>query len=384
MQGHLPASLILPKKETSDWNPANAKWEYQMRKKEIAALAANYFGDKSDGDTTISADTSLVSTQDGDMIVKNYGNLTVDVGKTLTVANRCRGLLLYVDGDLTVNGKISMMARGCHANPADSGVTSDTPVAPGDGHAVNASGIQIPFLTATDIDTLAIAFEGCGTDAYALNTAYASLVGKTGKLISFPRVGASGGAGIVTAVSAGNNGTAGTSNKTGGGGSGGSGNGAGASADGGKGTCFGGGVGSGGDFNSTMSAVSDHGGVGGIGDNGAGAFCGGGAGNPGGVAPGTGVDGEDGTGGLLIIICSGTVTIGASAYIQSNGKNGGACGTASQGSGAGAGGGAILIAHKGTYTNNGTVEALGGVGGDNGSNDGGDGGAGAITTLQIT
>ncbi len=39
MQGHLPASLILPKKETSDWNPANAKWEYQMRKKEIAALA---------------------------------------------------------------------------------------------------------------------------------------------------------------------------------------------------------------------------------------------------------------------------------------------------------------------------------------------------------
>ena len=117
----------------------------------------NYFGTGADGNVTISADTELGTTEDGDILVKNYGNLTIDATKTLTVDNRCRGLVLFVDGNLVVNGTISMTARGCHANPADSGITGDTPVAPGDGSAVGASGVRFTFLTASDTDTLSAA-----------------------------------------------------------------------------------------------------------------------------------------------------------------------------------------------------------------------------------
>ena len=78
---------------------------------------ANYFGTGADGDVTISADTELGTTEDGDILVKNYGNLTIDAAKTLTVDNRCRGLVLFVDGNLVVNGTISMTARGAWADP---------------------------------------------------------------------------------------------------------------------------------------------------------------------------------------------------------------------------------------------------------------------------
>jgi hypothetical protein len=380
------AKVIIPKKETSGTSFAslNRKWEYRMQKKTIPPLAANYFGTGADGDVTISTDTSLTSTEDGDMIVKNYNSLTIDSSKTLTVANRCRGLLIFCKGNLTVNGTLTMTARGCKANPATSGTDSDTPVAPGDGHGVGANGIRFPFLTASDTDTLSAAeFEGCGTALYNLISSFPSLSGN-GKIITIARTGASGGAGIVGSKAPGNNGSAGSAGQSGGGGSGGHMTTTGGSADGGNGTCFSGGSGSGGCGNTTAPAVSDYGGAGGNGE-GSTYNAGGGAGNPGGTKQiPAAFDGENGTGGLLIIICGGSITVGASGLISANGKNGGG---GTEGDGAGSGGGNIVLVHVSGYTNSGTVQASGGLGAtaSNAGNNvqGGNGGAGSIQTLQV-
>lgn len=379
------SKIIVPKKEspTDEWQRANNAWEYQMRKKEIEGLAANYFGDGSDGNTTISVDTELTSTEDGDMVVMNYCDLTVDVTKTLTVDNRCRGLLLFVDGDLTVNGTISMTARGCHANPADDGITGDTPVAPGDGNAVGANGIRIPFFTASDTDTLAAAeFEGCGSALYALIAEFPELSGN-GKIIAFPKVGGAGYPGFETALTNGINGDS-SSDSCGGGGTGGKTYGATAgkfTGGGGDGTCFSGGPGGGGCYDGSAVDAEEYGGAGGDGSD-LTYDGGGGAGNPKGEKSNPSFPAEDGTGGLLIIICSGNIT--GTGSIESKGSDGGRY-LSYGGGGGGSGGGAILVARVGTDA---TVTKSA-DGGDRGLGNlantwGGYGGAGSIQTLQVT
>lgn len=76
----------------------------------------NYFGTGVDGDVTLSSSAQISSSfnnvLDGDFIVKNYKNLTVNSGVTLLPLKRCRGLIIYCTGDLTVNGNISMTAKG--------------------------------------------------------------------------------------------------------------------------------------------------------------------------------------------------------------------------------------------------------------------------------
>ena len=65
-----------------------------------------------------------------------------------------------------------------------------------------------------------------------------------------------------------------------------------------------------------------------------------------------------------------TSTIGSGGSITCIGSNSGACsgGNGWHGSGGASGGGNIVIAHKGTYTNNGTVTANGGTSGTTTSN----------------
>ena len=195
-----------------------------------------------------------------------------------------------------------------------------------------------------------------------------------GKIIVFPRVGGAGGVAMTTIQTAGNNGTAGSTNQTGGGGSGGAGdNSSFYSSDAGDGTCFSGGVGSGGRKPSTPA--SDYAGAGGDGNDTT--YDSAGTGNPSGAGKGTELNG---TGGLLIIICSGNIT--GSGTIESKGvlsQDGHATGF---GAGGASGGGAILVARVGTDA---TVSksTAGGVGGIT-TYDGGDGGAGTIQTLQVS
>ena len=80
-----------------------------------------YFGDNSDGAgnfsgsittlrTRISA--SFASTQDGSPVIKNFSSLFISRSVVISPTNRCRGMLIFVDGDATISGSISMTGRG--------------------------------------------------------------------------------------------------------------------------------------------------------------------------------------------------------------------------------------------------------------------------------
>lgn len=312
------------------------------------------------GDTTISSNTNLGSaTADSRMLMARYdGSLTINSGATLTAANRKRGMVLYVNGDLTVNGTISMTARG----------------------AYNVAGQNVLILDENGVE------------------------------YKIPAVGGGGGSRVYTiapadgeAIAAGNSGGSSSSGGTGGGASGGSKHGGGSisahyyrsrgySGAGSAGTSYSGGSGGGGinrnNGNTTTYYAGDAGAYGGAGGAGsaytafaAGRAASGGAGNNGGAgssAGETGASGSSGTGGLLILMVSGNVNIGNTGSIVSKGSNGGAAGAG----GGASGGGSVNLFYGNQYQSLGTLSAAGGVGG--GSPRGGHGGNGTVRTVKFS
>ena len=327
---------------------------------------------------------------DGDMVVKQYTSAIIDSGDTVTTDQPCRGLFILVKGDLTVNGTLTMSARGAFANPTTSGGS--------DSNTVDSNGLRFPFITSGGSDSLTAAatlLNGCGTEARSVIANFPTL-SSDGTVISISRDGGAGGAEASAFSSAGSTagGTGGTAtNGTGGGGAGKAYYYA-KSKPGAKGGCFGGGSGSGAirsfsnvGNNTNSSTPVDYGGAGGQGQY-FGQFnnvCGGGAGNPAGGSQGTSTGGTNGTGGVIILVVAGNVTIGASGKILANGTPGGTDqSNTNDMEGGASGGGRIIIAHTGTYTNNGTVQAVGGKAATSGmSGTGGDGGVGAVTVQQI-
>jgi len=323
----------------------------------------NYFGDDSDGSVTYSSSTNLTvqnknGSYDGDMLVRNYTNLTINSGVTLTVDQPCRGMLIYVSGDCTINGTLSMTRRGAFYNPT----------------GVSSGGIRLPISISGQTETLSAAdFAGCGS---AATTAVANQDGisGSGKIYTFHKVGAAGG--TIANVK----GPSGTAGQSGGGGAGGWDHHAAAA-----GTCFSGGSASGGGANGTPGQAG--GSYGGAGGNGQGMWAsGGGAGNPGGSGSYGATAGANGNGGLLILIVGGNLTIGGSGSIESNGGNGGsgAGGSGPERAGGGAsGGGPMLVLYAGTLSNSGSIGAIGGTGGMHSGGaktwfKGGDGGDGYV------
>ena len=341
---------------------------------------------------------------DGDYVVKEYTSMIIDAGDTVTVDQPCRGLMILVQGDCTINGTLSMKQRGAKANPTASGGS--------DSNTVDSNGLRLPFLTSSGSDSLTAAntlFNGCGNDVRSV-VANFKTISSNGTILQITREGAgntdtSTNGANNTSQSDGDTGTSGT-NHTGGGGQGTSGyeTNSGYAGMGTSGSCFSGGSGGGGgnnDGNNDKNAES-YGGRGGNGRTQHTAEVTGGAGNPNGTktnagaGPSTAVvvsSGESGTGGVIWLIVGGNLTIGSGGKtdasgsqadgIDGNGYNWCSCG-------GGSGGGAIKIAHRGTYTNNGTVTVAGGTGGqvtDCGnfyfSGDGGNGGAGTLTVLQV-
>ncbi len=75
-------------------------------------LGHNGFGSGADGATTISSNTNLTSTTDGGYIIKQYSSLTVNSGKSLSVSNRCAGLIILCTGNINVQGNINMDGKG--------------------------------------------------------------------------------------------------------------------------------------------------------------------------------------------------------------------------------------------------------------------------------
>lgn len=340
---------------------------------------------------------------DGDMIIKNFTSLTVSTGNLLTASQPCRGMFLYVSGNCIINGELSMSSKGAAANPTTGGGS--------DGNAVSASGLQYGFFQSGATDTLSVAatlFNGCGT---SVRTAIANAFSGTGtnyKVATIARAGANGGA---QSSPNGGNGSGATmsqikgstgNNQTGGGGGGGQGFDATYSrgGTGTAGTCFsggsgGGGAGGGGGGNFPMKtgySATTYGGQGGQGggqdeSSGTRPAGGGGAGNPGGNrgSPGSTSStepGQNGTGGTLILVVGGNLTIGsagkisadgtyggkandvyANSYVDASGYQTGGSAGDNSGGGAGSGGGTVLIIVKGTITVNGsTVSATTGSG----------------------
>ena len=312
-----------------------------------------YFGDNSDGAgnfsgsittlrTRISA--SFASTQDGVPVIKNFSSLFISRSVVLSPTNRCRGMLIFVDGDATISGSISMTARGAKFTGSEASFRALNP----------------PYLG-----------DYWSTQVFP-SSSYLSRVFA---------VGASGAPSPAPSYTTGIAGSAGILGRSGGGGSGGSG----PSPFGGggtDGTSFSGGSGGGGAPGlspGSWPGAQNFGGAGG------GSSCSGGAGNPngsGGTAQG------EGTGGLLILIVRGNLKIGPNGNIVVNGTTGNSYvgGSPYGGGGGGSGGGVLYVYYGGTLTNNGSVTANGGGGGTGNSPQGGafGGGAGGAGTAIIS
>ena len=367
----------------------------------------NYFGTGVDGDMTVSSSAQISSsnspaglnnTLHGDVIVKNYKNLTINSGILFSPLKPCRGLLIYCTGDLTVNGTISMTGKGGGvgnkiASPLGIAKNTDARY-----DLVDAS-IHVNNLSSS-------ALGGRGIPSH-WNWAPSGSVWFNNYKIRIPLSGSV--AGGTASPATGNAGSAGISTGGGGGSGGGiSGGSTFTGGAGGRGTVFigGGGGGGGSGLGAGSSGRFEVGGAGSTtSDPGSGGYGygGGGAGTPAGTSGGPVSSapinpvGAAGAGGLLIIIVRGNITINSSGIISSNGANGGpGSGNGSpnptfhRGSGGGGGGGGVVyLLYGGTYTNAGSVTTSGGSGGAAGASGasvtyaGGAGGAGSTRVKKI-
>jgi hypothetical protein len=277
-------------------------------------------------------------------VITINGNLTINGGITFAPTYRKLFTFIYVTGNFTHSGTISMTDKG--ANHSGSGNS---------GGSTTAGNILI----------------------------YSGTHGG----VSNPQIPASGGAGA-GGQSAGCPGSpsnpAGTSGSAGGtGGGGGGGNCGGGGGSGATGTSFvggggGGGMNDGGSGATGGSAVAN-GGRGGDAGPSVGGGAAGGTGQPGGSFSTGGSNGNTGLPGVVIIICAGTIS--GSGSITSIGQIGGAGGHASGGS---AGGGSINVLY-GTNSSSWSLDASGGA--YNNTNpynrNGGAGGTGTARMLSI-
>jgi hypothetical protein len=351
----------------------------------VASLSSysNYFGTGKDGSVTISSSAQIssstspaglnnISREFGDIIVKNYQNLTINSGVLFSPLRACRGMVIYCTGNLTVNGTISMTGKG--------------------GGVANKIASPIGIASSTDsrydlVDATLYFnnFSSSTAGGYGIpthwNWAPSGSLWFSNYKIRIPLSGsvAGGTGGGPTGNAAGSTGAAGIFCCGGGGGGGSGAPNTNIAGGGGRGTIFTGGAGGCGGFGfgnvteptSLFEASISRGSP--I-NSGAG-----GAGNPPSIGSGTA---GTGVGGLLILIVRGNVTI--TGTVSSNGAVGGN-GTGPSiggGSGGGSGGGRIMVIYGGTYSNAGSVVANGGNGGTGGGS-GGAGGAGSITVRRV-
>mgnify|MGYP000889103228 CR=1 FL=1 len=316
--------------------------------------------------TGILANDEFTSVLDGDPVIRSFKNMTINENHIVRPTNRCKGMFIYVEGDLVVNGTLSMTARGAKAEGKYVGIDPHTK--------------EIHF-------------------------ANSNIYSEYPHVVVIPKQGGSGGISVVATTpgintfkgTLGNGGENATVGACGGGGSGGaysSHGGTVRSGAGSAGTSFSGGAGGGGCTNDQVSVTGYNGAVEG-GAGGAGRIlrfsgastargAGGGAGNPGGAGAatngGTGLAGSTGSGGLMILFVKGNIVFGTEGKIESKGTPGGRGSSASGGS---SGGGTICIFHKGIVGNPEKISVAGGEKTASGAGYNADGGSGGVGTLRL-
>lgn len=368
----------------------------------------NYWGDQSNNSLSTVGNVLFSSVDDSDIIVRQYQNLTINPGHVVTVSNRCKGLAIYVDGDCTINGTLTMTARGAAADPS---IAGEDPVfsTPLNNTSITKIGFVLNVTTALDHgysigDVIKIEpsslFQGIYTITLILDSTryrvdytgitpdstYTSGIGSTQKQLAkgglvlrrFKSTSiqthtnpstvslASTGSAFITSES--NQSAINANGRTfiitrdaGGMGQDGSPS-AGSSGGLGRiGTCFSGGTGGGGAGSGIFG--ENPGGNGALngfdGGQGAPIGGGGGGGNPGGTGGVLSENGDYGTGGFLFLAVKGKLTLGAASIISSNGSDGGDAGNG--GGGGASSGGNILIVYGETLENNGLVQSIGGI-----------------------
>ena len=100
-----------------------------------------YFGDNRNGRLNLTGSIatvrtfvsrSFVSTQDGPPVIKNFSSLFISRSVVLSPTRRCRGMLIFVDGDATISGSLRMTGRGASAVGTDASFTTINPPYLGD------------------------------------------------------------------------------------------------------------------------------------------------------------------------------------------------------------------------------------------------------------
>jgi len=311
-----------------------------------------FFGDNKDGDgnfsSSVQVSSSFSTSLDGDPIIKNFSSLFISESLLVSPNNRCKGMLIFVDGDCTISGSLSMTAKGANIAGQDASFNPINP--PNLGYYWNdvvfPSSSYRSFVFATGSAGASNSSSSIGSNGRSLQL--------LGSGSGYSGGGGSGGAGV--SPNFGGSGSAGTSF---------------------SGGSAGGGGGSGSAFFGGHAAIN--GGAGGNGTSGGG----GGAGNPGGSP-----NGGEGTGGLLILMIRGNLYIGPSGSIRSNGSNGGNAVSVNSGGGGGSGGGVMYIYYGKSFISSSSSPAItvtGGIGGAGSGSGlkGGDGGSGSLILSNI-
>ena len=379
---------------------ASASTGEQLSGGAFVGAIGNYYGDDSDGALSTAGNVTYTvdnknGSYDGDMVIKQYSSLTVNTGHTITTDQPCRGLFIYVSGDCTINGTVSMTAKGANADPTASGGS--------DGNAVSSNGLQIGLFTtggSSSFTNDGTGFNGCGT---AVRTAIANQgnISSNGTIYTISQLGSTGGAGGGSPGDGGTSyGSVGTAGTTGGATISTAGGGGGTTHDisgggavtltggtGGRGGAFSGGAGGGGAQSRSHSGKTggnggDYGGSGGSGDS-EGGYNGasGGSGNPPGSGSNGGQTGGTGVGGIIWLVVGGNLTIGGTGVIEAKGVSAGT--NSSYAFGGGSGGGAIHALYKGIFSNSGSITATNGGSGSTAYNNGGTGGVNTDQLGQI-
>lgn len=294
------------------------------------------------GWTRIDGNIGSATNDDNMVMLRIRGDLLVEDTGVLTTLARKKGLILLVDGDITVKGKISMTARGASAAGQNLTLFPGYPVSAGGGIG-------------------GISTQGSGYAGYKFGGAGGNAGG----------TGACGGGGAGTGATYDQSFWAGM---------------------GAAGTSYSGGSGGAGEYSGYANVDIHISGAGqpngGQGGNAASSGCGeagGGTGNPGGTninARYGSQPGNTGTGGLLAVFSRGNINITTTGKIEANGVAGGLGYVAG---GGGSGGGSVNVFYSGSLSNAGAITATGGTGGPGGNYCGGAaciGGAGGTGTTR--
>lgn len=330
--------------------------------------------------TGVISNDEFESVLDGEPVLKHFQNMTINAGHVVRPSQRCKGLFILIEGDLTINGTLTMTARGTNAPSKFVGIL------PGSERIY----FNTLDLFSEDPRFVVLQKEGGvgGANASASATTSTAVTRHGGAGGSKLRGSGGGGGGGAQSVNFSGNGTKTVT-----------------SAVGLSGTVFSGGQGGGGGAGRACTITATNPGPDGKGGDAA--ACAGNwrgkAGATGGAGPtGPGAnllktystDGSvsfdsgygNGAGGLMILIVKGNIYINPTGKISSEGVRAPgvtAASTATVGTGGGSGGGIVMICHKGHVTNNGILSVAGGPGGVGPGADGGAGGAGHIEFLQF-